>query len=158
MDEPLATVDELQARLDWVLDAGEQGVAEGALEDLSDDARFYGASSWTDDLVAPRQVKSLVLRAAARFMRNPDGYTQSRAGDETLAWADQGENAGSAFFTQKEQQMLGRIAGTNTSSIVSVPLEAWGPSKRTGPGLVPVDPTMFEQKPRDFPFFAEEYI
>jgi hypothetical protein len=158
MDEPLATVDELQDRLDWVLDSGEQGVAEGALGDLSDDARFYGTSSWTDDLVAPRQVKSLVLRAAARFMRNPDGYTQSRAGDETLQWGDRGENAGSAFFTTREQQMLARIAGSNTSGVISVPLQAWGPSKPTGPGYVQVDPTNYAKKPRDFPFFAEEYI
>jgi len=157
MEDALATVDDLQDRLDWVLDEGEQGVATGALEDLSDDARFYGSSSW-DSTNAPRQVRSLVLRAAARFMRNPDGYTQSRAGDETLAWADRGEDAGSAFFTKKEQQMLARLAGVSSTSVMSVPLQAWGPSKKTGPGYVPLDPSGYEKKPRDFPLFAEEYI
>lgn len=157
MDEPLATIEDLEARLDWVLDDLELSVAETALEDLSDDARFYGSSTW-DEATAPRQAKSLVLRAAARFMRNPDGYTQSRAGDETLMWGDKGENAGSAHFTEREQQMLARIAGVNTSSIHSVELVAWGPRRETGPGYVPVDPTGYAQKPRDFPFFAEEYI
>lgn len=31
-------------------------------------------------------VKTLVLKPAARYMRNSNGYAQSRAGDETSPW------------------------------------------------------------------------
>lgn len=155
MADELATVLELQARLDWVLDdETEYGVAEGAIADLSEDARFYGSDDW-DSTNAPRQVKSLVLRAAARFMRNPDGYTQSRAGDETLTWADQGVNAGTAFFSAKEQLMLATIAGDDVSGFYSVPMEAWGPSRPSGPGYVPVDGAGFAGTPKPFPFYED---
>ena len=156
MAETIATVDELQARLDWTLDDGELGVASGALDDLSDDARYYGSDAW-DSTTAPRQVKSLVLRAAARFIRNPDGYTQSRAGDETLAWGDRGEDAGTAVFTAKEQQILANLAGKSAGGFYSVPVVAWGPTRTIsqGPGYVPVDPIGYAETPRPFPFYAD---
>lgn len=151
----LVTLAELQARLDWTLDSGEQGVANGAIADLSEDARFYGTDDWTDKDNCPRQVKSLVLRAAARFMRNPDGYTQSRAGDETLGWTDLGHDAGSPYYTTKEQQMLRTLAGRD-AALTSVPITAWGPTKASGPGYVPVDPTGYQRTPKPFPFDSEE--
>lgn len=128
MAEEIATLEELQARLDWQLDTGEQAVAKGALEDLSDDARFYGSQRW-DELTAPRQVRSLVLRAAARYMRNPDGFVQSRAGDETIIWSDNGEEAGTARFTENERKILGALAGRG-QGIVSVGITAHGPVRR----------------------------
>lgn len=128
MADELATLPELQARLDWDLDPGEQNVATGALEDLSDDARFYGSSRW-DSTTAPRQVKSLVLRAAARHMRNPDGFVQSRAGDETIIWSDGGEDSGTAHFTEREEKILASLAGRGTG-LTSVQVVAWGPTTR----------------------------
>jgi hypothetical protein len=166
MVDTIATVAELQARLDWTLDSGEQGVAQGALDDLSDDARYYGSDTW-DSTTAPRQVKSLILRAAARYMRNPDGYTQSRAGDETLMWADRGEEAGTAQFTLKEQQMLLRVSGRSTKSFGSAQVSAWGtrPRPRCREYYIPVDGTHYSSVVKDFPmyaendpFFAEDYL
>jgi hypothetical protein len=161
MADELATLPELQARLDWELDPGEQNVATGALEDLSDDARFYGSSRW-DSTNAPRQVKSLVLRAAARFMRNPDGFVQSRAGDETIVWSDKGEDAGTAHFTDREEKILSSIAGRGTG-LVSVNVVAYGPTtKRTTRYIDPIsrdvggDAAIYvpsDVKP--FPLFAE---
>lgn len=150
MADPIAILDELTARLEWTLDAGEEAVATGALEDLSDDARYYGSQSWTA-LTAPRQVKSLILRAATRYMRNPDGFITSRAGDETVTWTDQHENAGSPHFTDHEQKMLASLA--NKSRITSVPIAAWGPlSRRIDlPSYVPVDPANEKQ----FPLFSD---
>ena len=130
----LATLPELQARLDWQLDSGEQNVATSALEDLSDDARFYGSNRWDSD-TAPRQVKSLVLRAAVRHMRNPDGFVQSRAGDETIQWSDGGEDAGTAHFTQREEKMLAALAGRG-SCLASVNVVAYGPTNRRGPRYI----------------------
>lgn len=130
----IATITELQSRLDWTLDTGEQSVAAAALADLSDDARFYGSARWDSD-TAPRQVKSIVLRAAARFMRNPDGYTQSRAGDETLMWSDMGEDAGTAHFNEREQKTLAALAGRGMG-LVSVQAVAHGPSTRRRPRYI----------------------
>lgn len=146
--EPFATLDDLKARLDWTLDEDEERIALGALEDASDLACHYG-KSWADAASAPRQVRTLVLRACKRFMENPSGYTQSRAGDETVAWNDKaGELAGTVYFTRDEQELLRGLAG-GRRGIYSAPLTAWGP-QRAGPvGLVPVQGG---QKP--FPYFA----
>ena len=147
--EPFVTLIELKARLDWVLDSDEEREAESALEELSDDARHYGRN-WLDAATAPRQVFNLVLKAAKRHLRNPDGYTQSRAGDETLAWTDRGEQAGSAYFTRPEIKMLQRLGNT---TIVSVPVTAWGRMKQSAPGYVPVAGYVGE---KSFPYYADE--
>lgn len=127
MVDTIATTDDLQARLDWTMDSGELGVAQGTLDDLSDDARYYGDVNW-DSGTAPRQVKNLILRAAARYMRNPDGYTQSRAGDEMLQWADGTTN--NAAFNAQEITMLGDIAGRSRSTVHSVEMVAYDPKRR----------------------------
>jgi hypothetical protein len=157
MAETIATVSDLQARLDWTLEAGEQGVAQGALDDLSDDARYYGSQSW-DSETAPRQVRSLVLRAAARYMRNPDGYVQSRAGDETLVWTDKGDHNGLATFTAEEKKILSSLAGKNDSGLYSVEISAWRTKPQPqGPGYVQVVPGSYgAAEPRPFPFFESE--
>jgi hypothetical protein len=131
----LASVEEVQARLDWTLDDGERQVADGAITDLSDDARFYGSNSWTE-ANCPRQVKNLVVRAAARFMRNPDGYVTSRAGDETVAWTDRKEDAGVATFTRQEQDQLAELAGNTRTGLTSVPMAAFGPTRKHTPRYV----------------------
>ena len=104
MADNLASLDDLLARLDWELDEVEQRVAAAALEDLSDDARNYGISTWTP-ITAPRTVRTMVLRAAVRYMRNPDGYVQSRAGDEIVGWAPR-KDVGAAQFTEDEKDEL----------------------------------------------------
>jgi hypothetical protein len=133
MADELATLPDLQARLDWTLSTAEESVATSALADLSDDARFYGSSLW-DSVTAPRQFTSLVLRAAARYMRNPDGFTESRAGDETVEWADR-EEAGTAAFNKREQKMLAAIAGKG-GGITSVSTVAYGPTRTSGPRYI----------------------
>jgi hypothetical protein len=144
----LATMGELTARLDWTLDADEERAATGALEDLSEQALYYGKSTW-DASTVPRLVKSAVLAAAARFLRNTDGFTQSRAGDETLGWTDRGHDAGTAYFTEREIRMIRATAGS--TGFGTAPVTAWGPMRKPVVGYVPVqgggDP---------FPMFADE--
>ncbi len=138
--EPFATLEELKNRLDWTLDADEERDAEGALEDASDLARGYGRD-WPDAATAPRLVRTLVLKACKRYMKNPDGYVQSRAGDETLVWNDDaGENAGTVYFTAEEQKLLAGLGG-KAPTITSVGISAWGTKLPAigGDGLVPVD-------------------
>ncbi|MFF4244308.1 hypothetical protein ACFYY2_07510 [Streptomyces sp. NPDC001822] len=133
-----ATLDELKGRIDWDLDADELRIAAGALEDASDMAATYGRD-WPEE-TAPRLVRTLVLKSAARYMRNPSGYVQSRAGDETLQWSDIGRDAGTVYFTREEIRLLEELAGRKRG-IVSAPVMAWG-TKPRGPdagGYVPVD-------------------
>lgn len=143
----LAAMEDLKARLEWTLDADELRAAQGALEDLSEQALHYGRPTWTASTV-PVLVRNTILAAAARYMRNPDGYTQSRAGDETLTWTDRGHDAGSAYFTDREIKLISGYAGR--AGIGSIPVIAWG-NRRQAPGYVPVqgggDP---------FPLFADE--
>ena len=127
--DPFATLIELKGRLEWTLDADEERAAEGALEDLSNWARYYGRN-WEAD-AAPRLVKTLVLGAAARFARNPDAYITSRAGDETVGWTDRGAESGTAKFAAHEitaLKLLARPTGAFGTGIMS----AWGPTKLYG--------------------------
>jgi len=134
-----ATLDELKARLDWTLDEDEERIAATALEDASDLAAHYG-HDWPTATSAPRLVRTLVLKAAARYLRNPDGYTQSRAGDETLAWSDAaGQNAGTVYFTDEEVRLLEGLGGRRPG-LASVIVSAWGSrARRPGGGYVPAD-------------------
>lgn len=143
--EPFATLDELKARLDRTLDADEERIATAALEDASDLARGYGRETWANAASAPRLVRTLVLRVCARYMHNPEGYVQSRAGDETLIWSDKiGDEAGTVYFTAEEVVLLEGLAG-RTKGFNSVQTLAWD-SQYTGrrdrpttAGRVPVD-------------------
>lgn len=124
MAMPFATVEELVDRLDWDLDAKELRMATAALEDASDLARGIGKASWVDATVAPRLVRTTVLNACKRYMQNPAGYTQSRAGDETLGWADLGDKAGSVFFTENEERLIRGLAG-QASGLYVASTYAW---------------------------------
>lgn len=148
--EPFATLVELKNRLDWTLDADEERDATSALEDASDFARGYGRD-WIDAHDAPRLVRTLVLKACKRYMKNPEGFTQSRAGDETLMWNDdQSENAGTVYFTEDEQKLIAGLAGIRPV-IVSVPMTAWRTEPADVGGYVPVD---YSGKP--FPMYSDD--
>lgn len=118
-----ATVDEVQARLEFDLDQGDRGVVQGALEDLSDWARHYGRSTWTED-TAPDFIKRLVVRAAARYARNPDGFEQSRAGDETVIWNHASKTPGSAEFSDAEIKAIRSYVAP--VGFGSIQMQAWG--------------------------------
>lgn len=148
--EAFAELSDLKDRLDWTLDENEERIATTALEDLSDEARFYG-KPWTDPALAPRMVRKMVLAAAVRYMRNPDGYTTSRAGDETLSWNEQRDGqAGSAHFTDIEIKALRRMAGA--TGLVTVPMTHFG-KMRTQPGDAGWVSTGEGNKP--FPLFRD---
>lgn len=102
----LALLAEIEARIDWELDEGEKRTAQAALDDLSVDARYYTGMQ-LDTSNCPELVKSLILRAAERHLRNPEGASQSRAGDETLMWDSKKDaRAGSAHFAEEEIDAL----------------------------------------------------
>ena len=137
----LVSVEELSDRLPFEMDSDEEREATGALDDLSDDARYYGSESWETPETAPHQVKNLILKAAVRHMKNYEGYTQSRAGDETVGWTDRGHESGSAYFTESEQKRLAAYA--NRSTLHSVSVSSWG-TKTPPEGFVPVDDAVYD--------------
>ncbi|MEU4155700.1 hypothetical protein [Actinoplanes sp. NPDC026670] len=122
-----ASLDELTERLGRTLDEAEELMAEAALEDATALAMEYGREWPEDD--PPRLVKTLVLRSVRRYMENPDGFTTSRAGDETVQWSDaHGRDAGSVYFTRDEQALLKGLAG-RTPGLMSASVSAWGPQR-----------------------------
>lgn len=149
--DSFASLFDLTDRLDWTLSDDETRVAEAALEDASELACLYGRPTWTK-ANAPRQLKTLILRSVVRYMRNPEGYIQSRAGDETVIWSDTRTPGGTFEFTADEQALIGQLAG-RTKAFGSVPITAWGTNLRRGAGFVPVEGT---GKP--FPLFAEDEL
>lgn len=131
-----ATLEELQNRLDWELDENEERVAEAALEDASILACGIGIE-WTD-LNVPRLVKMLVLKACARYLRNPQGYTTSRAGDETVTWADKaGEDMGTVYFTHDEKRLIEGLAGKR-NGFMSAPIAVWKTKATVDNGWRPI--------------------
>lgn len=147
-----ATLEELKGRLDWTLDADEERIATAALEDASDLARLHAGREWPDATSAPRLARTLVLKACKRYLNNPSGYNQSRAGDETLGWnEDQGENAGTVYFSREEVKLLAQLGGQKPG-IYSAQVSAWNSRIRpVAAGLVPV-----EGGGDKFPLFSDE--
>jgi len=99
-----ADLDDVEKRLDFELDEQGQINVEARLDDASEMARALSGRNWPEGS-APRIVRTIVLNCVVRYMRNPDALIQSRAGDETLIWSDQGET-GSFYFTKQEVEML----------------------------------------------------
>ena len=145
----LFEVEALAEYLPFVMDDGEEREATGALEDLSDDARFYGSDSWEIPEVTPQPVINLVRRAAVRHMKNHEGFTQSRAGDETVTWTDRGEQAGAAYFTAQEKDALRGYAG-HQKTLTSAVVTAYRTRPRCEVGWVP------SEDGADFPYYASE--
>lgn len=134
----LVELSELQRRLDFDLDSVQERVALAALEDLSDEAIYLGSAGWTPYNV-PSGVKIIILRAAVRYARNPEGYLQSRAGDELVAW-EEGSQTGAATFTEDEESRIKALARRKgVGGLVSLQVHAWPRKDRpVDLGWVPV--------------------
>lgn len=139
----LVDIADLEPRLSFVMTDEDRREAMGALEDLSNDAQAIGSIAWVDELSTPDRVKNIILRAAARHMKNYEGYVQSRAGDEAVAWTDRGESAGTATFTSQEKRFVAQAAG-KSPFIGSVSQVAWGTRDSAVPvGYVPSNTGLF---------------
>lgn len=122
----LVTLDDITARYDAELDEGEERMVVGVLESLSNDARYYSGQSWDSPEDAPPRVLSLIIGATIRYLRNPDGASQSRAGDETLMWENRrSEKAGWAYFTDDEIADLKNLGGTSGKAFGTIATWSW---------------------------------
>lgn len=134
----LIDINDLKSRLEWTLSVEEESLALGAIEDASELVKFYGLA-WTDESV-PGIAKAIVYAAVTRYLRNPDGYIQSRAGDETVAWSAEGAmSRGSVSLTKDEIEILAQLSGRG--GFDTVELTAWGPSTYPHSGKVSWVPT-----------------
>lgn len=148
----LVGINDLTARLPFVMDEDETREANGALTDLSFDAQSIGSAGWTTPENTPQAVKNLIVRAAARHMKNYEGYTVSRAGDETVQWQEH-DVAGQATFTKDEKQMLKQMGG-RLPFIGGVGVYAYGQKPVAQVGWTPVDYALDERR-SDFPMWAD---
>jgi len=139
MADPLASLEDLKARLEFELeDEHLILMANGALEDASILVREYGVQSWTADTAPPIAVM-LTLKAAARFMNNPSLLDTARGADETNMW---GEVNAKGVHLEPDEIALLREHRKIDRGLVSVPTQLWGaaPPRYRGPhGQVPVD-------------------
>lgn len=131
----LVDIDDMTARMEWTMDDDETRLAVGTLEDLSEDARHYGSKAWTTPENTPRQIQSLIRRTTIRHLRNPDGFTVSRAGDETVGWSDKGDSNGRVEFSDKDIKTIRQIGGAR--AFLTVPIYAWNSGTPVIQGLVP---------------------
>jgi hypothetical protein len=110
-----AELTDVQKRLDFALDEFEQNAVESALDDLSDEARFYAGQVWANLQEVPNLARVTVIKAVARWARNMNGYVISRAGDETVGWPEAAGEVGQATLSQREIKLLKAIGSGRTS-------------------------------------------
>lgn len=115
---PLATIDDLEARLGRSLASDEVPLATAALADASALVRTYGLP-WADPATAPDVAVSITLAAAERRVRNPEGYRMEMEGSyqyQLPASAPTG-----VALTKAEIDLLAQLSGRG--GLVSVEVQ-----------------------------------
>ena len=140
----LATLDDVVDRLEDEPTPEVEAMIEAYLEDASDKAVVYGPWSEAD---CPAAIRRLVAAAVARFIRNPDGFAQSRAGDETLAWQDL-EEIGSVYFTRSEIEYMQTLGNPRLPAFGTIQITAHGTTPPARDTYWPTEP-----RGRMFPLF-----
>ncbi|HVL82689.1 MAG TPA: Gp19/Gp15/Gp42 family protein [Pseudonocardia sp.] len=109
---PLADVHELEARLGRVFTGEETARAAALLDDASALVRDEAGLTWVGDdgllTVVPAAVRAVVLKAAERAARNPDGFRSESAGDYSY---QRGDAEPGVFLTDAERRIVRRSVG-----------------------------------------------
>lgn len=122
----LATVDDVAARIEEDITPALEKLIVSALEEASDLARYYG-KEWESEEDAPPTVRRIVAAAAARWVRNPDGFSQNRAGDESLSWHEVKYDPGTIYLTDLEVERIQRlVTPVKLPGFGSIQMQAWG--------------------------------
>lgn len=138
---PLATVAELEKRLGQGTLAGADLVRAGAaLDDISALVRLEAGVDWVAEdgvtITAPPAVVTVVLKAAQRAFRNPDGFRGETIGPYSYQYA---EGAASAYLTEEEIRIIraaaGKIPGSRVHT-VRTPSAYAEPATATSTGLI----------------------
>lgn len=107
---PLATLEDLEARLGQPVPADQETRALALLDDASALVRAVARRSWIEDgelADVPTAVVGVVANVAARAFRNPDGVTQDTAGPFTVSYGPLA--AERLFLTRGEREILSRF-------------------------------------------------
>lgn len=119
----LAPVSALELRLG--LETGSlQGTdlarAQAALDDVSALVRAEAGKAWVneagDTVTAPAQVATIVVKAALREFKNPDGFTSEQMGDYTYRT----DQTGGVYLTEDERRIIRQAAGAGAYGAWSV--------------------------------------
>jgi hypothetical protein len=110
---PLATIPELEARLGRVLTGAELERAEALLDDASALVRDVAGKTWIDPDTGllepvPGSIRWVVLRAAERAIRNPQGFSSESAGD--YSYQRTGVEPG-VYLTEGEEKAIRKATG-----------------------------------------------
>lgn len=119
--ESLATLEELTARLGYVLDDAERLIALTALADASALVRAYGLP-WRDPATAPLVAVTVTLAAAERRVRNPEGYRSESQGG--YSYQRPASAPTGVALTDAEIRLIRAEAGMN--GLYSAPVERHG--------------------------------
>ncbi|GAA2843861.1 hypothetical protein Acy02nite_68400 [Actinoplanes cyaneus] len=114
---PLATVAELQTRVGGTITGPDLNRAVAALEDVSSLVRLEAGTDWVAadgvTITAPRAIVTVVLAAAGRVYRNPDGYQGETVGAYSYQYA---QTSTSAYLSTDEITIIRRAASPAASS------------------------------------------
>ena len=129
---PLADALDLEARLGRKLDAVELTRAQAVIDDVSALARDVAGSDFLsesgDELVGlPHTVRAVVLKAAERAIRNPDGFSSEGVGD--YSYQRTGVQDG-VYLTAAEEKAIRRAMGR--SGLWTQPTTRGEPLMNTG--------------------------
>jgi hypothetical protein len=112
---PLAEVDELEDRLGRALTTdAERARAEAALDDASALVRGEGNPGWVAGSV-PQAVVAVVLTAALRVVRNPEGFVAETIGAYNYRLPEQG--ALGIYLSEAEKQIVRRFRTTRGNGL-----------------------------------------
>lgn len=110
---PLALVEDLSYRVGRTFTDAELPRVEAVLDDASALVRDEAGRSWIDPITGlvtdvPASIRTVVLRASERVVRNPQGFKSESAGDYSFQRADADT---SVYLTERERQIIRRAIG-----------------------------------------------
>lgn len=121
---PLASAEQLSARLGVSLSGVDLERALAAIDDASALVRGEAGEDWVDDHDEPEEVpeliQAIVLQVAYRAYRNPEGVFSTQVGDVQVSYGREG-HGGAIFLTDDEKKALRRAMGR--SAVSSIQLE-----------------------------------
>ena len=124
---PLATVEQLSARLGITPTGGDAERALAALEDASALIRSEAAVDWIDDSDAlsdvPSVIEAITLAVAYRAYQNPTGASQTSLGDASVSYAREG-SGGAVYLTRDERKAVRKAAGISSVGSIAL-LSPW---------------------------------
>lgn len=135
----LVTRAELEARLDFTLSADQQRMADGAIESLSIQAAYICRLPATaTPVTCPAWIKQIILNALELHIRNPDGFSFSRAGEESVGWNSRSPRG--LTFTEEQEEKLRKGTRMSSSGISSISTVAWSADQSVHhvPGCDPI--------------------